>query len=134
MQRNGLAPTPEEIAAELGTTLEEVDEILLAARTAGHASLEDDISTPLFERLSDPHCSDPQGSAEWDETKALLVNAIHELTDQERTVITLYYGEELLLREIASVLDLTESRISQIHTRALYRLNRDLSARLGGAV
>lgn len=134
MQRNGLAPTPEEIAVELGTTLDEVDEILLAARTAGHASLEDDISTPLFERLSDPHCSDPQGSAEWDETKALLVNAIHELTDQERTVITLYYGEELLLREIASVLDLTESRISQIHTRALYRLNRDLSARLGGAV
>jgi RNA polymerase sigma factor for flagellar operon FliA len=46
-------------------------------------------------------------------------------------VIALYYGEELLLREIAEVLDVTESRVSQIHTRALYRLNRSLSARAG---
>ena len=46
-------------------------------------------------------------------------------------MITLYYGQDLLLREISEVLGLTESRVSQIHTRALYRLNRGLSGRDG---
>jgi RNA polymerase sigma factor for flagellar operon FliA len=66
------------------------------------------------------------GSAEWNEMKALLVAAISELPDPEKTVITLYYGEELLLKEIGEVLGVTESRVSQIHSRALYRLNRAL--------
>ena len=131
--RNGCAPAPEELAAALGITLEEVDEILLSAKSAGHASLDEEVSTTLFERLSDPTIDDPQGSVEWNETKALLVRAIHGLPEQDRTVITLYYGEELLLREIAEVLEVTESRVSQIHTRALYRLNRELSARIGSS-
>ena len=129
--RTGLAPSPEDIAKELGVSLDEVDEILLAAKSAGHASLDSDVSDALFARLSDPEAQDPQGSAEWEETKALLVRAIGELSEQERTVITLYYAEELRLREIADVLGVTESRVSQIHTRALYRLNRELAPRLG---
>lgn len=132
-QERGVAPTPEEIARELALSLEEVDEILLAARSAGAASLDGDASPGLLEKLSNPSSSDPRGSVEARETKELLVAAIHGLSAQERTVITLYYAEELLLREIAEVLGLTESRVSQIHTRALYRLNRELSARLGGA-
>jgi RNA polymerase sigma factor for flagellar operon FliA len=51
------------------------------------------------------------------------------LFDPDRTVITLYYGEELLLRDISEVLGVTESRVSQIHSRALYRLNRELASR-----
>jgi len=132
-RRTGFAPTPEDIAKELGVSLDEVDEILLAAKSAGHASLDSDVSDALFARLSDPGTSDPQASAEWEETKALLVRAIGELSSQERTVITLYYAEELRLREIADVLGVTESRVSQIHTRALYRLNRELAPRLGSA-
>jgi RNA polymerase sigma factor for flagellar operon FliA len=132
-QRAGVAPAPEEIARELGVSLDEVDEILLSARSAGTASLDEDVSSSLLEKLSDPRCSDPRGSVERRETKELLVAAIAGLCEQERTVVTLYYAEELLLREIAEVLGLTESRVSQIHTRALYRLNRELSARLGGA-
>jgi RNA polymerase sigma factor for flagellar operon FliA len=130
-QRTGAAPTPEEIAAAMGTTLEEIDEILLSARSAGLASLDEEMSSKLFERLNDPRTDDPQGSVEWHETKRLLEGAIRSLPEQERIVITLYYAEELLLREIARVLDVTESRVSQIHTRALYRLNRELSARIG---
>lgn len=126
-QRNGVAPTPEELAAHLGVPLEEVDEILLSARSAGCTSLDEDVSEALFARLSDPQSNDPQDSVEFAELKVLLVEAIKGLPEQERTVITLYYGEELLLREIAEVLGLTESRISQIHTRALYRLNRELT-------
>ena len=66
------------------------------------------------------------GSAEWREMKELLVKAITLLPETERTVITLYYGEELLLKEIGHVLGVTESRVSQLHSRALYRLNQEL--------
>ena len=58
-----------------------------------------------------------------------LLEAIQALPDPDRTVITLYYGQELLLRDISEVLDVTESRVSQIHSRALYRLNRELAMR-----
>jgi len=130
-QAGGLAPAPEEIAAAMDIPLEQVDEILLSAKSAGTASLDDGPGFELLGMLSDPASSDPQGGAEWLETKELLVQAIGALPDQEKTVITLYYGEELYLREIAEVLEVTESRVSQIHTRALYRLNRSLSARIG---
>lgn len=133
-QEHGVAPTPEEIATELGTTLDEVDEVLATAAAATHASLEDGPDEALRQLLSDPRSDDPVGSAERLEMKRLLVEAIEELSEQERSVITLYYAEELLLKEIGEVLEVTESRVSQIHTRALFRLNRSLSARLGGPV
>ena len=88
----------------------------------------------LRQLLSDPRSSDPVGSAEWEELKLKLVDAITELPEQEKSVITLYYAEELLLKEIGEVLGVTESRVSQIHTRALYLLNRSLSATLGGGL
>jgi RNA polymerase sigma factor for flagellar operon FliA len=130
-QRDGVAPAPEQIAEELGTSLEEVDGILLSAKSAGHASLDEGVSSELYGMLSDPSCGDPQGSAEWLEMKELLQKAIQALPEQEKTVITLYYGEDLLLREISEVLGVTESRVSQVHTRALYRLNRALSGSIG---
>ena len=132
-QQSGVAPTIAAIASRLGVPEEEVDEILLCARSAGHASLDDGPSASLAELLSDPRSEDPVGSAEWNEMKELLVGAIQRLPDQEKSVITLYYGEELLLREISEVLGVTESRVSQIHTRALYHLNRSLSQSADGA-
>jgi len=130
-QAEGVPPSPERISGVLGVSLEEVDEILLSAKSAGCASLDADASRELYGLLSDPSSSDPQGSAEWLEMKDLLVAAIQALPEQEKTVITLYYAEELLLRDIASVLGVTESRVSQIHTRALYRLNCQLAASFG---
>jgi RNA polymerase sigma factor for flagellar operon FliA len=91
-------------------------------------SLEDGVDQSLGALLCDPKSSDPVGSAEWEEMKAALVRAIEALPEQERTVITLYYAEDLLLKEISDVLDVTESRVSQIHTRALYRLNQKLAS------
>jgi RNA polymerase sigma factor for flagellar operon FliA len=130
-QAHGVAPSPERIAREMGASLDEVDEILLSARSAATASLDDGPGTELLGLLADPRCDDPQGSAEWEEMRRLLVAAIGDLPEQDKTVITLYYGEELYLREIAEVLGVTESRVSQIHSRALYRLNRELAARSG---
>jgi len=122
----GAPPSPEQIAEELGITLDEVDEIMHSARVAGHLSLEEGPSEGLAALLTDPRSDDPMGSAEWREMKTLLVKAITRLPDAERTVIALYYGEELLLKEIGTVLGVTESRVSQLHSRALYRLNQEL--------
>lgn len=121
-------PSPEELADAMGIDAAAIDTILLNARQAGHASLDDGPSRDLLEMLEDPRSCDPVGSAEWSELKDLLVELITELPDQEKTVITLYYGEELMLRDIAGILGVTESRVSQIHTRALYRLNGLLKA------
>jgi len=125
-QAQGAPPAPEDLALHLGTTVEEIDEVLHSARVASWASLEGGPSAEFGALLTDPRCADPAGSAEWNEMKALLVQAIGALPEPEKTVITLYYGEELLLKEIGEVLGVTESRVPQIHSRALYRLNREL--------
>ena len=130
-QRQGVPPAPGEIAEFLGIDEIEVDEILHSARVAGTVSLDDGPSDDLASLLSDPASEDPEGSAEWKEMKALLTRAIGGLPESERTVVTLYYGEELLLRDIGEILGVTESRVSQIHSRALYLLNRDLKVALG---
>ena len=131
-QKNGQPPSPEEIAEAMGVTQEEVDEALVHARVAGVASLDDGgPSAELGALLSDPKSHDPEGTVAWEEMKALVAEAIHGLPEQEKVVITLYYGEELLLKEIAEVMGVTESRVSQVHTRALYRLNRELRVAAG---
>ncbi|MCC6406155.1 MAG: FliA/WhiG family RNA polymerase sigma factor [Planctomycetes bacterium] len=127
-QENGLAPAPEEIAAKLGVSLDEVDEILLSAKSAGQTSLDDGPSEELASMLADPRSKDPVGSAEWQEMKILLTRAIGGLPEPEKTVITLYYAEGLLLKEIGEILDVHESRVSQLHSRAIFRLNRTLTA------
>jgi RNA polymerase sigma factor FliA len=131
VQRNGVPPSPEEIASELGIPLCDVDEILQSAHVASNLSLDDGTATDLASMLVNPRSEDPVGSAEWREMKDLLVEAISGLPEQEKSVITLYYGEEMLLKEIGEILGVTESRISQVHSRALYRLNRELRSAEG---
>lgn len=126
-QENGIAPTPEELAARMGVSVEEVDEILASARGATEVSIDEEwSSSQLSLLLSDPRSEDPVGSASWVELKELLVQFIQSLPEQEKTVITLYYGENLLLRDISQVLGVTESRVSQILTRATERLRLKL--------
>ena len=126
LQQDGIPPTPEEIAARMNVSVEEIDEIMLCAKSAHTTTLDDSSGEGLGAMLSDPRCDDPHGSAEWNETKQRLEEAIRALSEQDKLVITLYYAQDLMLREIAEVLGVTESRVSQIHTRALYRLNREL--------
>ncbi|MEY2786775.1 MAG: hypothetical protein RL277_2987 [Planctomycetota bacterium] len=126
-QQHGAPPQPEEIAAELGLPREDVDEVLAAARQAGSASLEDEHdATRLGSLLCDPRSEDPSDSVEHAELKQRLAEAIAELPQQEQSVITLYYAEGLLLRDIGEIMGVTESRVSQIHSRAIYLLNRRL--------
>ncbi len=130
-QESGAPPAPEALASELGIDLAELDELLAAARSTTVVSLEDGVDQELGALLSDPSSDDPVGSAEWEELKQRMIVAIASLPEQEKTVITLYYGEELLLKDIGNVLGVTESRVSQIHSRALYRLNCGLRAAIG---
>lgn len=132
-QENGFKPTPEEIAKEMGVDLDEVDGVLLSAVSAMQTSLDEGPSEQLAALLGDPKSSDPVGSAEWEEMKLLLVKAIEELPERDKSVITLYYAEDLLLNEISGILGVSESRVSQIHARALYRLNCSLSSAFGHA-
>jgi RNA polymerase sigma factor for flagellar operon FliA len=98
-----------------------------------HASLEDGTVAALSEMLATRTAAIRKARPSGKEMKSLLIAAIAALPEQDKTVITLYTAKELLLREIAEVLEVTESRVSQIHTRALYRLNRLLATRAGSS-
>jgi RNA polymerase sigma factor for flagellar operon FliA len=130
-------PTDEEIAAKLGVSEEELDESLLEISRSSIAALDEIWASPtgsgdaiaLVDTLEDPHAVEPGGEIEQSESKELIGEAIALLPDREKLVITLYYYEELTLREIGEVLGVTESRVSQLHTKAILRLK----ARLAGA-
>ena len=133
-QTQGAPPAPEEIARVLETDIEEVAAVLHSARVASWASLDGGPSEELGALLSDPRSEDPVGSAEWNEMKSLLIRCIAELPEPEKTVLTLYYGEELLLKEIGRILEVTESRVSQIHTKAILRLKGKMRNVIHGPV
>jgi len=130
-QRNGVPPTPEDLAAHLDITLENLDEVLYSAKTALEASIDEGTNAPLGRLLCDPKANSPEDTIGREELLQAMAAAVAELPEQEKSVITLYYAEELLLREISELLGVTESRVSQIHTRALYRLNRALAPLVG---
>jgi RNA polymerase sigma factor for flagellar operon FliA len=126
-QELGAPPTIEQIAERANVDVEEIEAALADGRAVVESSLDQESAAgPLADLLSDPQSEDPVGTAAWHETKAQLASTIQALPEPERTVILLYYGEELLLRDIGAVLGVTESRVSQIHSKAIYRLNREL--------
>ena len=131
------APTDEEIAGKVGITVEELDESLTDISRSSIAAL-DELWTgatgsgdqvALIDTIEDTHGPDPQAELDHTEIREALAEAIARLPEREKIVITLYYYEELTLREIGEVLGVTESRVSQLHTKAILRLK----ARLSGA-
>jgi RNA polymerase sigma factor for flagellar operon FliA len=131
------APTDEEIAEKLGVSEEELDDALLEISRSSIAALDELWASPtgsgdavaLVDTIEDPHSVEPGGEIEKTELKELIGESIASLPEREKLVITLYYYEELTLREIGEVLGVTESRVSQLHTKAILRLK----ARLAGA-
>ena len=81
----------------------------------------------LIDTIEDPAAADPEFSLEQTELNEALAEAIARLPEREKLVVTLYYYEELTLREIGEVLGVTESRVSQLHTKAVLRLKARLS-------
>jgi RNA polymerase sigma factor for flagellar operon FliA len=129
----GRTPTLEEIAETLGSTVEELDADLLALHTCKVLSLDD--ARPSFDGEDAPGLSqhlvsgntlDPSDEVSRGEQVDRLAKAIAELPEMDRNVIVLYHYESLYLREIGEILGVTESRISQILTRATARLRLKL--------
>jgi RNA polymerase sigma factor for flagellar operon FliA len=129
------APTDEEISKELGVTEDELNESLTDISRSSIAALDElwTISSSggdqvaLIDTIEDTSGPDPQGALAQTELREALGDAIARLPEREKIVITLYYYEELTLREIGEVLGVTESRVSQLHTKAVLRLKARLS-------
>jgi len=127
-ERLGRDGTPEELAEELGVPVEKVERDLLALHTVSLISLEEEQGEDgsLKQMLQAPEAKDPMDEASFREEVERLGKAIGELPENERKVVILYYHEELLLREIGEILGVSESRVSQILTRAHHHLRRIL--------
>jgi len=125
-QRLHHAPSEEEVAKELGVSIEEYHEWLVDIRGVNIGSLEtvspDGDGRSLLKYISDDEENWPSRLLERSELQRLLAEAIEKMPSAERTVISLYYHEELTLREISKIVNLHESRISQLKSQAILRL------------
>jgi len=128
---HGRVPTEEEVAAKMGISRKELDGLMQRVRGTAVLSLEEFLPNekgyeiPLVDTLKDPE-HDVTSAVEQREIKASLVRAVEDLPPQERTVISLYYFEGLTLKEIKSALNVSESRVSQIHAQAVIHLRQKL--------
>ena len=130
------APTDEELADKIGITPQELEESLTDIARSSIAALDEmwTVSSggdqiALIDTIEDTSGPEPQAALAQTELREALAEAIARLPEREKLVVTLYYYEELTLREIGEVLGVTESRVSQLHTKAILRLK----ARLAGA-
>jgi RNA polymerase sigma factor for flagellar operon FliA len=129
-------PTDDEMAEELGLSVPEFQEALVKISNSTVVALDElwsvsDASgdqVSLLDTLQDYDAPDPQALLDASELKDRLAEAISDLPEREKLVIALYYYENLTLREIGEVLGVTESRISQLHTKAVLRLKSRLQA------
>jgi len=133
-QRLHCTPTEEEIAVQLGVSIQEYHDWLVETQGLNLGSLE--IATPddengrdLLSYISDDEESWPSRIVERSELQKLLAEAITKMPDMEKTVLSLYYYEELTLREISKVVRLHESRISQLKSQAILRLRAYMEKR-----
>lgn len=136
-QQLGRAATDEEAAQEMGLSVEDYLENVNAAKSMPVFSLDDlglsdkkGDKKSLLDCLAGNKDSDPQITYRLEELKKIIAEAIDSLSEKERLMISLYYYEELTMKEIGAVLDITESRISQIHSKAVLRLRLKLKSRL----
>jgi RNA polymerase sigma factor for flagellar operon FliA len=132
----GRPPTEEEIAEELGMTLEAYQELLTRVGEMTLFSIEDlgfqtgEERFRLEQRLEDGEV-DPLGALLTRERVRQVATAVGRLPEREQLVITLYYQEDLTMKEVGAVLGLTESRVSQLHSQAMLRLKGHLIEQFG---
>ena len=132
--RLGRSATDDEVAGEMGMSLEQYNQMMLKVSGTSMLSLndvwytgEDNDKISIVESIEAPNSLRPDAIAEKDEMRRVIVEAINDLPEKEKKVLVLYYYEDLTLKEIGKVLDVTESRISQLHTKAISRLRSKLT-------
>jgi RNA polymerase sigma factor for flagellar operon FliA len=129
------SPTEVEVAEELGIKLEDLHTIFSQVSFVNVVALDELLTAggekgdklSLVDTLEDTKAEDPVAAFETEETKYLLAKAINTLPEREKIVVTLYYYEGLTLAEIGQVLGVTESRICQMHTKAVLQLRGKLA-------
>jgi RNA polymerase sigma factor for flagellar operon FliA len=132
-------PTDEEVAEKLGITLDEYLNLLGKLSLVSLVALDElwTVSGDRPDRISladtveDVKVKDPSKTFEIEEMKDMIADAINRLPERERIVVSLYYFEGLTMWEIGEVLSVTESRVCQMHTKAILRLRAKLGSALG---
>ncbi len=128
------SPTDEELAEAMDMDVEEVRKFLGQLSLVNVVALDELLvdeegggSPRLVDTLQDSTAPDPQAMAEHGEARQLLARAVEQLPDREKVVVSLYYFEGLTLADIGRVLGVTESRICQLHTKAVLQLRTKLA-------
>jgi RNA polymerase sigma factor for flagellar operon FliA len=125
-------PTDREVSEYLGMTEKELQQVFYDTSLAAMVSIdeavgdEDEQKTVRHSYIVDELTPQPEKAAENASLKEVLVNSIDKLPEKERLVVSLFYFEELTLSEIAEVMNLSPSRISQLHSKAIFRLRSSL--------
>jgi len=130
------APTDEEVASAMDLSVKELQAIYTQISTVSVAALdemilggnEDSGRMPLIETLEDPAAESPEAAFEAEEMKEILSRVVDKLPERERKVVSLYYYEGLTLSQIGEVLGVSESRVCQMHTKAVFQLRTRLAA------
>ncbi|MBA1333882.1 MAG: RNA polymerase sigma factor for flagellar operon [Firmicutes bacterium] len=132
--RNGRSASDVEVAEYLDMSLEEFQELLGQLSSLSLVSLEEVLENRLENKAVfrgeegfSSRLSEPESIAEDKEVKYLLRDAIDKLPEREKLLITLYYYEELTYKEIGRIMGISESRVSQLHTKAVFRLKNNLN-------
>lgn len=131
----GKPATDEQIAQELGITLDELNNWQGQAKMSNMVSLdeftEEGTETTKMEAVGNARFEKPEDAVEREELKKMIVEALDTLTEKEREVVVLYYYEDMTLKEISLVLEVSESRVSQLHTKALNKMKLKLGDYMG---
>lgn len=128
------SPTDEEVCKEMGITKDKLHENIAQIGNTAVVALDDtftvgkdmDGRVGLIDIIEDENSAEPAATFEMAEMKDLLAKSIDRLPEREKTVVALYYYEGLTLKEIGEVLGVTESRVSQMHTKAILQLKAKL--------
>ncbi len=128
------APTDEEMAAELEMDVQAFQDAILQISNSSMAALDElwtvsdssGDSVSLLDTIADENAPDPAAALDQSDLRDRVADSISRLPEREKLVIALYYYENLTLREIGEVLGVTESRVSQLHTKAVLRLRSGL--------
>ncbi len=127
--RTGKTASDEEIAKELEVSNEELINWQSQLKITNMVSLNEYVEQgmePTMDARGNSHFIQPEDAIAEEELKKVLEQSLEVLTEKERKVITLYYYEDLTLKEISNVLEVSESRISQLHTKALMKMKKTM--------
>jgi len=136
-RRKGRPAETDEVAEYLDISTNALHSILREVGSLAVLNLEDlgvrnrDEGMDILECIKDPDGKDPMVVAKFNELKTKVAEAVETLPDKEKLIISLYYFEELTLKEIGKVLDITESRVCQLHSQTMHRLKMRLKRNMG---